>query len=462
MPENLHLNIVIAGASGFIGQAIIPKLRIKFPRARITALSRSAIQSTDELTEWKACDLFSLKALEDALPSRVDLAIYLVHSMGPTAGMDQGSFADFDLLLADNFVRSLKNKAVQQIIYLGGLVPDCKQLSLHLQSRLEVEETFVASTLPTTIFRAGLIVGEGGSSFQIMQKLVNRLPLMLCPKWTQTLTTPVDLAFAVFSIVDASLNTKAIDSVYDLASCEPLTYLQMMRDTATAMQKRRFFFTLPFFTPFLSRLWVSLITGSSKALVYPLVASLEHEMVARKTKLYLPVENGSTYLSLLRKIHINTVKNTSISKFQAVRKTVRSVQRMPLPPGRDAAWVCKEYERWLPDFLNPMVGVTTSESEVLFKLRFVSAVMLDLEVSQERSTPDRQLLYVRGGLLAAKNNKGRLEFRSVLNKKVVISALHDFSPSLPWWIYRRSQAVIHSWVMHSFGKHLKTMAHQDI
>ena len=155
-----------------------------------------------------------------------------------------------------------------------------------MQSRLEVEETFLQHSLPTTIFRAGLILGEAGSSFQILIKLVQRLPIMVCPDWTQTLTTPVDLATVISALTSATSETNGIGKIYDLAGCAPLTYMEMMILTAKEMKLKRFFIKVPFFTPTLSRLWVSLITNSSKDLVYPLVESLQHPMLARQSNLY--------------------------------------------------------------------------------------------------------------------------------------------------------------------------------
>ncbi len=249
--------IVVAGASGYIGKALIPQLLEKFPNAKITALSRSRQESLDSRIEWRACDLFSLKSLEEAMPSKVDLALYLVHSMGPTSHLDQGSFADYDLILADNFARAIQKLEIQQLIYLGGLIPETKELSLHLQSRLEVEETFAQYKLPATVFRAALIFGDAGSSTQILLKLVKRLPVMICPRWTQNLTTPVDLPTVLNAICAASLVATHFNRIYDLAGCQPLTYMDMMKQTALRIGKKRFFFKVPFFTPTLSRLWVS-------------------------------------------------------------------------------------------------------------------------------------------------------------------------------------------------------------
>ncbi|MEY4615237.1 MAG: hypothetical protein RJB66_197 [Pseudomonadota bacterium] len=447
-------SIVVAGASGYIGKELILRLLEKFPEANIIALSRSQQHSDDQRVQWKACDLFSLQSLEQALPSRIDYAFYLVHSMGPTAHLDQGSFADYDLILADNFSRSLKNKNVKQLIYLGGLIPESKNVSLHLQSRLEVEETFKQYALPSTIFRAGLILGEAGSSFQILIKLVKRLPLMVCPRWTQNLTTPVDLNTVLKSLTIATGDLARVGKTYDLAGCPPLTYMEMMNLTAQHMGLRRLFLRVPFFTPTLSRLWVSLITNSSRDLVYPLIESLEHPMVARDSHVFTEGGPVRSYGELLENACCKAKKGSFFVRFRAKRKTVRSVQRLPLPAGKDAEWIKQQYIEWLPRFLSPLIVVKQKENLIKFSLLGSPISFLELSFSEERSSSDRQLLHVRSGLLAAKNNRGRLEFRVVLNRRFVMAAIHDFQPSLPWYIYQVSQARLHLLVMNAFARHL--------
>lgn len=449
--------IVIAGASGYIGKAIIPFLLKKFPEAKITALSRSQQSSADPRVEWKSCDLFSLRSIERSIPSGVDLALYLVHSMGPTAQLDQGNFADYDLILADNFARAMAKTKVRQVIYLGGLVPEHKKLSLHLESRLEVEETFFQYKLPLTIFRAGLILGDAGSSFQILLKLVKRLPIMICPAWTQTMTTPVDLVTVLNSITSASLDTHHIGKVYDLAGCRPLTYIEMMRETARRLGLKRYFLTVPFFTPTLSRLWVSLITNSSKNLVYPLVESLEHPMVARKEHQYSAEWTERSYFELLEKATLKIYPGDSLVRFRAHRGTVRSVQRMPLPKGEDAEFVKSEYLRWLPAFLRPFIGVTQQGLNIEFWIFSRRIVMLKLMSNAERSSSDRQQLAIESGWLVGSGNHGRLEFRVVLGGRYVLAAIHEFKPALPWFIYKYTQARLHLWVMNAFRKHLGSL-----
>lgn len=450
--------IVIAGASGYIGKEMISALLGKFPNAEIIALSRSAQKTNDPRIKWRACDLFSLKSLEAALPKKVDYGFYLVHSMGPTAQLDQGSFADYDLILADNFSRIIKNTGLKQLIYLGGLIPDDVKISLHLQSRLEVEETFLQHRLPTTIFRAGLILGEAGSSFQILLKLVKRLPIMVCPRWTQTLTTPVDLETVILAMTSATSDITLIGKVFDLAGCLSLTYMEMMNLTAKGMGLKRIFLSVPLFTPTLSRLWVSLITNSSKDLVYPLIESLQHPMLARESNRYLGNPEGRTYSDLLKKISLKPKSNGSLFRFRAQRNTVRSVQRLQLPDEKDARWVKDQYLSWLPRFLTPFIVVTKNGDSILFSLFKKGICLLEMSFSNERSSEDRQLLYVLKGLLVSGSNRGRLEFRVVLNRRYVLAAIHEFKPALPWFIYKYTQAKLHLFVMNAFSRHLARLA----
>jgi hypothetical protein len=137
------------------------------------------------------------------------------------------------------------------------------------------------------------------------------------------------------------------------------------------------------------------------------------------------------------------------------KKDVRSIQRLVLPPGRNAEWAANEYFRWLPLFFSTLIRVQLEGDRAIFYLVNPNIRILILEISRERSTSDRMLMYVVGGLLSGIQGRGRLEFREVLNSRYVISALHEFRPSLPWWIYRWSQALIHIIVMYAFGEHLK-------
>lgn len=452
----MNQTILVAGASGYIGKALLPILRSNFPTARIIALTREATLRTDLKIDWINCDLFSESELQKALPSKIDFAYYLVHSMGPSARLDQGSFADYDLILADNFARVIEQRQIRQLIYLGGLIPESPKLSKHLRSRKEVEEVFQSYKIPTTCFRAGLILGEEGSSSQILLKLVRRLPVMICPAWTKTFTTPVDLATVVDALTSASLDLNTINRTYDLAGCKPITYLEMMKQTAQKLGLKRFILPVPFFSLTLSRLWVSLISSSPKSLVYPLIESLEHPMVAREEFLYRGDSVFSTtYQDLLNRISLGFVPVGQMYQSKLNRKLVRSVQRLPIPHGATAQEVSQRYGWWLTKKLKPLVRVTVSDQQTLFYFIFKFWVLLRLKVKEELSDTSRQTMDIVDGLLVSKKNKGVFEFRIVLNGRFAISAIHDYGPSLPWFIYRFTQAPLHLIIMAAFRLHLK-------
>jgi len=451
------MNIVIAGASGYIGSALIPVLLKKFPEAHITALSRSVRVSKDKRVTWSECDLFSLKSLELCLPPTVDLAVYLVHSMGPTARLDQGSFKDYDLILADNFSRALRKTETKQIIYLGGLAPKktC-QLSEHMESRLEVESLFSSYKVPCTFMRAGVIVGYEGSSFKILLKLIGRLPVMVCPAWMQTLTSPVDLDSVLRQIATVSLDPKHYNKTYDMAGCKPLSYLNMVKDTAEFINKKRYFINVPYFSLKLSKLWVYCVTGAPKNLVYPLIESLKHDMVASEERALETLPLHRSYKELLNELpDFSDREKSKRLPSKKHKKSVRSVQRIETPWGKDSSWMQQEYINWLPKFFSPFLKVFEENHKIYFAFLIKKFTLLELDFSTDRSSHRRQLLYIRTGLLVSENYKGRLEFRSVLGGKYILVAIHNFRPALPWYIYRYTQAKLHLFVMRRFAKHLK-------
>ncbi|MFL5783890.1 MAG: NAD-dependent epimerase/dehydratase family protein, partial [Bacteriovoracaceae bacterium] len=149
--------ILIAGASGFIGHALIERL-LTHEDVELVGLSRNPKTSHHPRLTWKQCDLFSLKDIEVAMAG-CDEAYYLVHSMLPSASLSQGTFYDYDLIIADNFGRAARLNHLKHIIYLGGMIPGFTELSWHLRSRLEVETTLRISGIRTTAFRAGLVIG---------------------------------------------------------------------------------------------------------------------------------------------------------------------------------------------------------------------------------------------------------------------------------------------------------------
>lgn len=459
--------IAIAGASGFVGRAFIERFG---EHSTIVGLSRRERRDDPRCT-WRACDLYSLLDTERALAG-CDVAIYLVHSMLPSARLTQARFEDLDLVLADNFARGARQAGVRRIVYLAGLVPDQGHLSRHLESRREVERALGAHGVPVTVLRAGMVVGARGSSFQILTRLVERLPVMALPAWTRTRTQPIALSDVV-ELLGIAANEgldHSTSAVHDIGGPDVMTYRQMLRDVAEVQGRRRTMISVPLFTPGLSRLWVSLVTGHPRALVGPLVESLRHEMVARN-RAYQRSHGieGITWPRALREAEAARRARAKV-KTAAVRpplarrapgRTVRSVQRLPRPAGWSAVEVGHEYLRWLPRFFWPFMRVDVEGSVAHFHFWPIRRALLEIRLSSTRSTDDRALFYVDGGSLAVSAREGerpgRLEFRLAPDGKHVLAALHDFVPRLPWFIYVRSQARVHLWVMRAFGRHLRTL-----
>jgi uncharacterized protein YbjT (DUF2867 family) len=447
--------VAVAGATGFVGRALVPALA---EHADVIALRRSAAPNdaaTEGVVVWRRCDLFSLRETEAALAG-AEVAYYLVHSMLPSARLTQGRFEDLDLRLADNFGRAAARAGVCRIVYLGGLVPhgdDARRaLSTHLASRLEVESALGAHGVPVTAVRAAMVVGPGGSSLEIVVKLVARLPVMVCPAWTLTPSEPIALDDVVAILVRCLADLETTGRVCEVGGPEVLSYRDLMRATARALGKRRLFLPVPLMSPGLSRLWVTLVTGTPRALVAPLVESLLHPMVARDRWLQQRMGLAGTPFSA-------ALAEALLAQPPARASTVRSVQRLPLPPGRDAAWVAREYTTWLPRFVRPLVHVQRDGTRVLLHTRGVARPLLELELETARSTPERSLFAIRGGLLAApaptsSGGQPRLEFRATPDGTHLLAAVQDYRPRLPWWLYRQTQARLHALVMWAFGRHL--------
>ncbi|MFC7322707.1 NAD(P)H-binding protein [Halobacillus campisalis] len=454
--------VALTGASGYIGNNLLEKLT---QYADVIALSRNGDNKEDsEHVTWRSCDLYSMVDAEKGLEG-ADIAVYLVHSMLPSAKLTQGTFEDMDVILADNFAQAAKKQGVKQIVYLSGIIPKAEKLSRHLRSRLEVENILGAYGVPVTTIRAALIVGPKGSSFPILAKLVKRLPVMALPKWTRIKTHPIALP-DVLEALDKSIdNNRLKGQAIDVGGPEVMTYKDMMVQTAEAMGRKPKLFDVPFITVKLSRLWVSLTTQSPKEMVYPLIESLVHPMTASSENMDEEISHGKMTFKQAAEWSLEKEKESSSSsnnKFKApqVQQDVRSVQRIQLPEGKDAEWAAQHYVEWLSNKFNPLLQSETDEKmNYRIKLAFPDKPLLKLSYSHERSTSKRTLYYITGGLFfdSNKNERGRLEFRQIPGTQECIVAIHDYMPSLPWFIYKYTQARVHLFVMYLYRKHLQSM-----
>lgn len=454
------LVVAVAGASGYIGDNLLRKLKGK---AKVIGLSRNGDQRQNtEDVEWRSCDLFSMKDAEKSLAG-ADIAVYLVHSMLKSAKLAQGTFEDMDVILADNFAQAAKKQGIKQIVYLGGIIPDGDEadLSRHLKSRLEVERILRAYGTPVTALRAGLIVGPKGSSFPILSKLVRRLPIMVLPKWTRSDTQPVALDDVMKSLSSLILDYEPAQRSIDIGGPEVMSYKSMMEKTAEVAGKTSRMVDVPFFTLSLSRLWLRLVTQTPKEIVYPLVESLKHSMVVNPKHYMEGISDGKIpFVQAAREALEAEMKEKEEPARKKIRgplkQDVRSVQRVELPATWSADETARYYVKWLSTFLNPWVK-TEVDDQLNCKIGFLGdRTLLELSYSADRSSKDRSLYYITDGLLMdpESNERGRMEFRKIPGSNEVIIAIHDYLPSVPWFVYYITQAYMHAFVMANFRRHM--------
>ena len=457
--------VAIAGATGFVGRALCREL---VQDHRVIALSRRP----DEIpgAETRVCDLFALEQVEAALAG-ADVAIYLVHSMLPSARLVQASFADLDLLLADDFARAAERAGVKRILYVGGLVPGDGPLSPHLASRHEVEQALASRGAALTALRCGIIVGPGSSSLWILVNLVRRLPAMILPRWTESSSQPIALADLVRAVRIVLEEPAGFTGTFDLGGPDRMTYRNMLARTAAFLGRRRLFVGVPFFTSRLSRLWVSVFGSAPLALVTPLVESLRHDMRIAPNPLQAriaPAAMGfeAALVGALDARGRPLPPPSSIRLAAPARRSlqrarsVRSVQRVPLPQGRDARWATQEYLRFLPRFMRPWIRVETDGAGgARFLLAGTRLCLLELQRSPG-SERDRTELVIAGGALLARTPgpHGRFELRVAPGGGALLAAIHDYRPALPWPLYQAAQARVHLAVMRGFGRRLARLA----
>jgi uncharacterized protein YbjT (DUF2867 family) len=457
--------IIIAGASGFVGKYLIEALIKR--NYYIIALSRKNRSSENsENIKWVTCDLFSRKDTLLALKG-CSIAFYLTHSMLPSSRLSQGNFADYDLILADNFSRSASYNGLHQIIYLGGIIPEDFSLSSHLLSRLEVERTLSSSKVPVTSLRAGLIMGPEGSSFRIMYNLVKFLPVMICPSWTGTLSNPISIWDTIKYLVYCVNNNKVYNKQYDIGGETTISYLEMMRILGKKLGRKRILLIVPFFSPELSKLWVSKVTGAPKDLVYPLIGSLKTHMVPN-INLDLPekVTKKMSYSESIDKILCSSEELKRIPqgfKYSGVfsGESVRSVQRLQTLYRFTAEEVSIEYFNWLGKIF-PFLYTRTINSRVTIFFRGIKYPLIEIEKDIDFSSNDYCLFYIQKGLLSKKTNKGRLIFRTIIGNRYTMVEIHDFAPRLPWFIYKYTQALIHLFTMKIFNRYLLNLNRDTI
>ncbi|WP_229054982.1 NAD(P)H-binding protein [Aeromicrobium sp. Leaf350] len=270
------LTVLVTGATGFIGQRLVPELVERGHEVR--AMTRRPEEYDGEGTAVGA-DVDDSASLAAALEG-VDVAIYLVHSL------DQDDFEKIDAEAASRFGTIAAESGVKQIVYLGGLGADGDDLSAHLRSRREVEGLLGSGGVPVTVLRAAIVVGHGGISWELTRQLVKNLPAMIVPKWTATRTQPVAIDDVVRYLAGVIDHPDAIGQTFEIGGPDSMTYRDMMQIAGEQIQGRKTpMVTVPVLSPGLSSRWLALVTDVDATTGRNLIDSMGVEVVVSEQRI---------------------------------------------------------------------------------------------------------------------------------------------------------------------------------
>lgn len=293
------MKILLTGANGYVGKKILPVLVAKGYDVVCSVRDKKRFAISDSLVdkvEIIEMDLLKRESLSQ-IPKDINLAFYLVHSMSSSRNYNNLEFES-----ANNFRKAIEKTNCQQVIYLSGIVNDTK-LSEHLSSRLGVEKELAKGTYHLSTLRAGIVVGSGSASFEIISDLVEKLPIMVAPKWLETKCQPIAIDDAISYLVGSINNKETYDKSFDIGGPDILTYKEMLLEYARIRGLKRKIFIVPVMTPKLSSYWLYFVTDTSYKLATALVDSMKVEVVCRNNiiKEYIKADNIK-YSQALEKI----------------------------------------------------------------------------------------------------------------------------------------------------------------
>lgn len=284
MPEDSTNNpnlplVLLAGATGYVGRLLLPLLEDRVIPVRCMVRNPNKIMRNRETTEIVQGDVLNAASLDAAMQG-VGTAYYLVHLMSGSKNFEQD-----DRQAARNFAAAAKKAGVRRIIYLGGLGDDTDpKLSPHLRSRHEVGEILRESGAEVIEFRAGMIVGAGSLSFDLMKSLTDRLPVMICPKWLTTPTQPIAVDDVLAYLLAANELPPSKSRTFEIGGTDVVTYSDLIREYARLKHLRRRLIFVPVLTPYLSGLWLALVTPASFEVGRHLIEGLKNPTVVRDAK----------------------------------------------------------------------------------------------------------------------------------------------------------------------------------
>jgi len=271
------MRILLTGATGYIGRRLLSVLIKNGHHVICCVRDINRFSPPDSIRPY--IDIIQVDFLDaetlDNIPSDIDAAYYLIHSMSSS-----NEYEKLEEISATNFKNSVNQTIAKHVIYLSGIVND-DSLSKHLKSRKNVEDILAEGSFHLTTLRAGIIIGSGSASFEIIRDLVEKLPMMIAPKWLNTKCQPIGIRDVLKFLEKSLMNEKVFDQNFDIGGPNVLTYKEMLLEFAKFRKLNRKIFTIPIMTPKLSSYWLYFVTSTSYNLATSLVESMKIEVVCR-------------------------------------------------------------------------------------------------------------------------------------------------------------------------------------
>ena len=264
------MKAAVLGATGFVGRALVPALA---GRMDVVAISRRGDAAAAERVRPVAADARDAQSLQRPFDG-VDVIYYLVHSLG------QANFGDVDRRAAANVAEQADRAGVKQIVFLGGLGDEAANLSEHLRSRVETAKVLSSGAVPVTKLGAAVVVGRGSAAFETIVALVDRLPVMIAPRWVSMATQPISLDDVIGFLRDVAGLPAALGQTFDIGGPDVLTYREMIERVGELRGRRPRILEVPVLTPRLSSYWLHLVTPVRVSVARPLVEGMRNPTVA--------------------------------------------------------------------------------------------------------------------------------------------------------------------------------------
>lgn len=310
MEGNMHETpvggVLVLGGTGFVGGRLVPELLKRGVKPRLLARNPSRVRTLFPQTEIEAVngDLMDTDSLRGAMQG-MHTAYYLVHSLGGRSAFRNLEFAEKDKLAARNFITAANREGLKRIIYLGALGEESVRLSEHLRSKAEVGKILSSGKPQTTILRSAIVIGAGGSSFEMLRYLVERLPVMVCPRWVDTKIQPIAIDDVIEYLSGCLQKAETAGRSFDICGPEIFSYEQMMQAYAEARGlPKRIIMKVPFLTPLLSAYWVDLVTPVPSGVAHPLIEGMVNDVVCRNNDIdqYVQVRKTSFRDAVLKAV----------------------------------------------------------------------------------------------------------------------------------------------------------------